>query len=167
MSSGEAAAQTSASPKAKKPSFDLKMWAAVLVAVLAVAGFALTVWYLLKSAHSSTDAGWQRLAYVFSGVQTVVFTAVGWLFGREVNRRQAETAQERADAAGRAEKSALAKVADLHARGRAAKAAVASRQATYGDTAKVLLRGFTDGTAGAASSDMDELASFMNALFPD
>jgi hypothetical protein len=153
-SSTEAAAPAAAEPPAaasrvRRPGADFKTWAAILVAVIAIAGFALTVWYLLASAHSSTDSSWQRLTYVFSGVQTVVFTAVGWLFGREVNRRQADTAQQRADTASEAEKAALAKAADMEARGKAAKAALAARK-----------------QRGGASGDIDELVAFMNSLFP-
>ena len=169
MASGDVTAGKTARRQRQKDSSspDLRTWTAVLVAVIAIVGFGLTVWYLLTTAHSSTESTWQRLTYVFTGVQTVVFTAVGWVFGREVNRRQAETAQQRADEATEAEKDAVARVADLDARGRAAKAAVAARQATYTDTAKVRARGFAGTSAGAAAGDIDELASFMNALFPD
>jgi hypothetical protein len=146
---------------------DFRTEVAAVVAILAVMGFAFTVWYLLVSAHSSSDAGWQRLAYVFSGVETVVFTAVGWLFGREINRKQAETAQQRADTATAGETAALRQVADLSARGKAAKEAVAARQATYSDSTRIGAHGITGSAANAASSDMDELASLMNALFPD
>lgn len=38
------------------------------------------------------DAAWQRRIYIFGSVQAIVFTAVGWLFGREVHRSAAEVA---------------------------------------------------------------------------
>ena len=35
--------------------------------------------------------------FVFSSVEAIVFTAVGWIFGLEVHRAQAESAQKDAD----------------------------------------------------------------------
>jgi hypothetical protein len=169
MSSAQSAAPEAASltgraaRRARRTPADVRTMAAILVAFLAIVGFAATVWYLLGSAHTTTDGSWQRLTYVFSGVQTVVFTAVGWLFGREVNRK----AQERADAASAGEKAALARAADLDARAKAVKAAIAARRATYSDSAKFAMRGLTDETVSAASSDLDELDAIMHTLFPD
>ena len=37
---------------------------------------------------------WARLAFVLQGVEAVAFTAVGWLFGREVHRGEAKVAQD-------------------------------------------------------------------------
>jgi len=42
---------------------------------------------------------WQRQLHVFTGVQAIVFTAVGWLFGREVNLSAAKTANAHANQA--------------------------------------------------------------------
>lgn len=158
-------------PKAATPVTDVRTWAAIVIALVVIVGFGLMVWYLVNSANSSTDIGWQRLTFVFSGVQAIVFTAVGWLFGREVSKKQAETAQAHADSANEAEKAALTSAADLEARGNAAKAAIAARQARYNAAAEARTRGPAgEAEAGSASSpadDFDELATFMNALFPN
>jgi hypothetical protein len=151
-------------PKPATSQTDVRTLVAVLVVLLAVIGFGLIVWYLVKSSSSSSEPHWQRLTYVYTGVQTVVFTAVGWLFGREVNRKHAETAQAQADSATAAEKAALVKAADLDARGRAAKAAVAARQTRVNALAEVRTRGLEE--EAPETSDIDELATFMDSLFP-
>jgi hypothetical protein len=44
--------------------------------------------------HVSTDEEtWKRYTYLLTGVEAVVFAAVGWLFGKEVHREQAEKAE--------------------------------------------------------------------------
>jgi hypothetical protein len=132
-----------------------------------VAGFIATVIFLFSQARKSADPTWQRFVYVFGGIEAVVFTAVGWLFGREVNRQQAVSATNRADKSDAAATTAIAKAADLQARGRAAKAAIDARRSTYSNPAAATSRGFVGASANAASADITELSSFMNDLFPD
>jgi hypothetical protein len=48
---------------------------------------------------------WEERVYVFGAVEAIVFTAVGWIFGREVHRQTAERAQEDAAAAKQEAKS--------------------------------------------------------------
>jgi len=72
-------------------------WQLIVAVVLLALFLGLAVWMLLLA--DSSDAVWKNRAYVFGSVEAIVFTAVGWLFGREVNRAQAETAQESADKA--------------------------------------------------------------------
>jgi hypothetical protein len=43
-----------------------------------------------------TEIVWSRYVYLFGGFEAVVFTAVGWLFGREVHRAAVETATKHA-----------------------------------------------------------------------
>jgi hypothetical protein len=40
---------------------------------------------------------WERYTYLLAGVETVTFTAIGWLFGKEVHREQAQQAEMRAE----------------------------------------------------------------------
>ncbi|WP_433307231.1 hypothetical protein ACQP2F_22980 [Actinoplanes sp. CA-030573] len=58
-------------------------------------GFAVLVVAMIWLAGGD-DVVWQRRLYVFGAVEAIVFTAVGWLFGREVNRSAVDSA--RADA---------------------------------------------------------------------
>jgi hypothetical protein len=73
------------------------------VAVALVVAFVALAVAMLGLADGS-DQAWQRRVYVFGAVEAVVFTAVGWLFGREVHRAEAETAKsDAADAKREAE----------------------------------------------------------------
>ncbi|MGV1007176.1 MAG: hypothetical protein ACOYBY_01050 [Dermatophilaceae bacterium] len=58
-------------------------------------GFA---WLLFVRADDNLrEADWSRSVYVLLGVEAIAFTAVGWLFGREVHRGEAEAATKTAD----------------------------------------------------------------------
>jgi hypothetical protein len=66
--------------------------------------YLVILWLLFRSAddQGANETVWGRYMFLLGGLEAVVFTAVGWLFGREVNRKQAEQAeqatQEAADA---------------------------------------------------------------------
>jgi hypothetical protein len=145
----------------------LKNAFAIAVAVIAIVGFGVLVAYLFADASSSSEQVWLRRVYLFGGVEAIVFAAVGWLFGREVNRQQAQEAQQRADESEKTARQESARAADLEARGKAMKAAIVSRRGTYSDNARVRSRGIGAESATAASSDMQELTDFANMLFPD
>lgn len=66
------------------------------VAAVLIVGFVVLTVFMLSWADTS-DAVWKNRVYVFSSVEAIVFTAVGWIFGREVHRAQAESAQKDAD----------------------------------------------------------------------
>jgi hypothetical protein len=70
----------------------------VAITALLIAAFAAFVAFLLHEVGVST-ASWERYVYLLSGVEAVVFAAVGWLFGKEVHREQAEKAEAGAQAA--------------------------------------------------------------------
>ncbi|WP_373516541.1 hypothetical protein [Pricia sp.] len=59
--------------------------------VLVAYGFFL---YFLIGKTDAKELDWSRLIYLFSGVEAIVFAAAGFLFGREVNRKRAENAEE-------------------------------------------------------------------------
>jgi len=50
--------------------------------------------YFLIGKTDAKELDWSRLIYLFSGVEAIVFAAAGFLFGREVNRKRAENAEE-------------------------------------------------------------------------
>jgi len=56
---------------------------------------ALVVVMVLSS--NASDSAWKNLVYVFGSVEALVFTAVGWVFGREVHRAQAAAAEATAE----------------------------------------------------------------------
>ena len=62
----------------------------IAIALLIAYGFFI---YFLIGKVDSGDPSWSRLIYLFSGVEAIVFAAVGFLFGKEVNRQRAEKAE--------------------------------------------------------------------------
>ena len=144
------------------------------IAVVLLFAFGLLVYVLNGKAAGDTELVWQRRVYLFGGVEAIVFTAVGWIFGREVNRRQADaaenranTSEQKADAAVREAATAKAKAADLTARGEAAKAAVVARHAVLSNAQGVRNRSIYGDNAGAVSTELEDLVNFMSALYPD
>lgn len=90
-------------------------WQLIIAIALLVLFGAFAVWMVANA--GTTDPIWKNQVYVFASVEALVFTAVGWIFGREVNRVGAETA--RADAAnaeakadGKANEAATAKAGE-------------------------------------------------------
>ncbi len=171
MSEAQVTSQAPASvaAPAASPSEDalvarLRGVAAVLVAVLVLIGFAAFVAYLVVNVNSS-EQSWTRFVYLFGAVEALVFTAIGWLFGREVNRQAVQSAEARADnAANRAEVTSGV-AADQKARGEALRAAIEARTNRAATAGTVEERGI-GGAGGAASRDLDELATFARTLFP-
>ena len=105
--------------------------AAVLLAVFVVIGV------LMILTADTSDTVWKNRITIFSAFQSLVFGAVGWLFGREVNRVPAEAARSAALEATElarenADEAAEARVraATEEARGRALAAAVISTAAS-------------------------------------
>jgi hypothetical protein len=97
----------------------------VLAAVILFAFVALAI-SLLHRASRDSETTWERRVYIFSAVEAIAFTAVGWLFGREVNAGAAKTAQT-ATATARAK---TAEAASEKAKGAALASAIVSANAT-------------------------------------
>ncbi|AXO33200.1 hypothetical protein MicB006_0896 [Micromonospora sp. B006] len=141
--------------------------------VVMLVGFAALVVAMMALANGS-DAVWQRRVYVFGAVQAVVFTAIGWLFGREGSRSTVAAARKDAEAA---KQEAAAERATAHEEAnRAAKA----RQVVTETTAKAkavraaarLSRqrprsGVRDVAAPAEGRETDEFIQFVDELFGD
>ena len=72
-------------------------WALLFaVGALILVGFIALIIYMLAAAPktSSTETIWDRDVYIFGAGQAIAFTAVGWLFGREVNRTAVKSAEK-------------------------------------------------------------------------
>lgn len=102
------------------------------VACLLLGAFAVIAIVMIINADGD-ETHWQRQVYVFGAVEAMVFTAVGWIFGREVHRSTAETASKNAaDAAKDAERAreekaaADVRAAEAEAKGRAVQTMVHS-----------------------------------------
>jgi hypothetical protein len=70
----------------------------VAAALLLLIVFAALVAVMIVRADDGNEVTWAHLVYVFGAVEAIVFTAVGWFFGKEVHREAAEKAREDADA---------------------------------------------------------------------
>jgi hypothetical protein len=127
------------------------------IAVLALAAFAVFVLYLLR--HSDVaQARWERYVYLLTGIEAIVFAAVGWLFGREVSRPVVAQAKE----AGQAKETAAAE----RAKGRAlACAVVAHETAEPKRTQRLQRMGVPD--AAAAAPDISALADLARSQYTD
>jgi len=87
-------------------------WVLAVVLVLLFVGGCLLLFF--ASDNTGIDETlWSRYVYVFGGLEAIVFTAVGWIFGREVNRTAAETATKIADNAAKQVASATSNAATL------------------------------------------------------
>lgn len=63
----------------------------IAIGVLIAYGFFI---HFLTGEAKAEEPEWSRLIYLFSGVEAIVFAAAGFLFGKEVNRKRAENAEE-------------------------------------------------------------------------
>jgi len=141
---------------------------ALIVTVVALAGLAIFVVFLLGRV-SATQADWDRYIYLLSGVEAVVFAAVGWLFGKEIHREQASKAESARDSAEGAKADAEARAAAEEAKGTALANAIIATSATQPQRQAAL------GRAGLADIDraievtglgVDELAAMARRIYP-
>ncbi|MGS0524860.1 hypothetical protein ACU8V7_06330 [Zobellia nedashkovskayae] len=63
-----------------------------MIALAVLIAYGIFIYFLIGKVDSG-DPSWSRLIYLFSGVEAIVFAAVGFLFGKEVNRKRAEKAE--------------------------------------------------------------------------
>jgi hypothetical protein len=70
------------------------IFAGIITAIFIVAAI-----FLMTKAGTDSSNQWERLVYVFGAFEAIAFTAVGWIFGTEVNRQRADNAEGRANKA--------------------------------------------------------------------
>ncbi len=139
--------------------------AAVLVVVFLVIGVLMIV------TADTSDAVWKNRVTIFCAFQSLVCGAVGWLFGREINRVPAEVAradaqeakelaQENADEAA----EARVRAATEETRGRAlASAVTATAASTNGSSSRE--PGSFERASTAPSAQMAALAAMAKDLY--
>lgn len=73
-----------------------RYWLTWVLAACLIALFVASCWVLYQAADNAdvTEMVWGRYVYIFGGLEAIVFTAVGWIFGREVHRAAAELASQ-------------------------------------------------------------------------
>jgi hypothetical protein len=67
-----------------------------IIALLIIIGFGLFIFYMLSIAKVN-ELEWSRTIYLFSGIEAIAFAATGFLFGKEVHRQEAKSAEIRAE----------------------------------------------------------------------
>jgi hypothetical protein len=111
----------------------------------------------------ATETLWGRSVYVFSALEAIMFTAVGWIFGREVQRSAAEAATRDANRAKQEAKDATDEAKQEAVRGHALAEAV---------KASVAALGGIEGIGGASSevastpSQLISLKQMADKLYP-
>jgi hypothetical protein len=146
---------------------DIVTWSVAVLLVLFFLGVNI---YMLWSVNVDDERQWTRAIYLYSGVEAIAFAAAGFLFGREIHRQRADTAEERAEKAEqRADKANYEAVKNKEAsdKGKVLAKAVnvknalqANKAATYGGLGPAEVSKITQ-------ADFHELATLANELFPE
>jgi len=145
-----------------------------VVTVVLLVAFGILIILLMDNADSANETTWNRHIYLFAAAEAIVFTSVGWLFGREVHRSEAKTAKDDAAAAKKDAKDAkdaeAAKVEEAaveRTKGQAVKAAVrhgaSGRAADAGGGAQPV--GLEPGAA--AADPLAGVRGMVEELWPD
>lgn len=126
----------------------MKASLANLVALVFLLAF-LILTVLLYREVGQNELQWSRKVFLYGAVEAVAFAAAGYLFGKEVNRQRAESAEERADVNEEQAKNGKALAVAIRT----------EKRAEESDT--VLLA-----RASQHGSSLDALVATANELFP-
>lgn len=135
------------------------------VAVAVVIGFTALFIYLARLADTDNEVYWARLMYLFGSAEAIAFTAVGWLFGREVNRQRAERAETQAQDATASAAEATQQAVSSKERGESLATLVKLQPELGGPRRKRPLAGPTADETNE-SVDLETLKAFAEKLFP-
>jgi hypothetical protein len=131
---------------------------ASFITVVALIAYGVAVWLMWGKADTAQEPEWTRLVFLLTGIEAITFAAIGWLFGREVNRVRAEKAEEK-EAESRVEADAANReAASVKATGRAIRRALEP-----GEAGDLLGPGSVGGGAQGTISAIRNIA----ADFPD
>ena len=152
------------SARTGKGSGSLKDILAPIVAIAALLAFAWFIIYMLGLTQAE-EPEWTRAVYLFTGVEAIAFAAAGFLFGREVHRKEAQKAGERADAADKRATEAQNSATNAAVKGNAlAEAIRVKAKGQRSKTAPYTILG-ADKAVEATQADFDELVALANRLF--
>ena len=75
-------------------------WRDSLAAAVAVGAFLafLALVLLMFLQRDASETAWSRLVYLLTGVEAVAFAGAGWVFGKEVHRAEAQSAEKQVEA---------------------------------------------------------------------
>jgi hypothetical protein len=139
-------------------------WQFVVAGILLVMFGVLTGLMLMWADGPSEE--WKNRMFIFSSVEAIVFTAVGWIFGREVHREGVETARDDAKEAQTKADTKQQEAAGERAKGMRLAGAVEMIEVptvrSQGDAEDV---GFAPAGA-AATSQVDRVRELARELYP-
>ena len=113
---------------------------------------------------SVTEVEWGRNVFLYGGLEALAFAAAGFLFGREVNRQRAETAERRADSAQRSADAARNSAAISAANGRALAEGVRALDDAGGGALSPARENMP--LAAARATEFNALRRMADSLFP-
>ena len=133
-----------------------------VIALAVIIGYVYFVIHMFGMTEVKDETVWTRATFLLTGYEAIAFAAAGYIFGKEVHRKQAEKAEEKADEA--MDEAAKAKEGenDALSKGYRLAEAVKARASALAPTEEELVaKGFS--SAGGGS---DYLANLAEKLFP-
>ena len=134
-------------------------WVVTLVAIIALAAFAVFISYLLRQI-AATDQEWARMIYLLSGIEAIVFAAAGFLFGREVHRKRADDAEAEVSAATQTAHQANLRAVQAEGAVKAIVNQIDVKRASYQTKSAMYAALDVQQTARITQEDLEELAMF-------
>ena len=132
-------------------------WLPSVAAAVILVFFAVILRDMFEHATSATtDAQWQRLLFLFNGLESLAFAAAGVLLGERVQRSRAQAAESRAERAEGKADEAQQEAAEATANGKAIKKAIES---------KVRASGALE--SATTAPELAELSDLAERLFAD
>jgi hypothetical protein len=135
-----------------------------VVGLLALLGFG---WFIIYLTQQATDPKldevvWTRMTYLLTGVEAIAFAAAGYFFGKEVHRKQAESAESRADAASEQASVAEERATEAETKGKTLRKALAASMKQPKPRGDIEAFGSSD-----EEKDISYLVDLAEQLFPD
>lgn len=144
---------------------DIISLASTIFAFAIIIFFGIFIYYMLNITKAN-EPEWSRTIYLFSGIEAIAFAATGFIFGKEVHRKEAKSAEIRASNAEKstinAEKTALVLESNAKALTEAIKIKLLNQ-----DTQGVKYEGFDQSNElKNTREDIKELLELAERLFP-
>lgn len=70
-----------------------------ILAIIILIVYLIFIAFMLYNSDVAIETNWNRMLYLFSGIEAIVFAALGYVFGKDIHRIRAEKAEENADQA--------------------------------------------------------------------
>ena len=142
----------------------LRNTTAVVVAIAALIVLVIAIAVLWDKADDpNNETAWARWTFLLAGIEAIAFAGAGFLFGREVNRAAAETAQSATETAN--EQTTHAAATEASGRNLRDLVLIKAARAGGGTPPRSDLLGEAD--LQQTPADWREVADFAQRLFPN